>query len=117
MLCKWVQDPLEDFGDCAEILEALTGEHYDEEELLEISRRINSIQRLWNVHEGLGKKDDFLPKRCYEEPIPDGPAEGFVSDREQDERWLDMYYEEMGWDEDGRPDEEDLESFLEGIDD
>ncbi|VUT24416.1 MAG: Tungsten-containing aldehyde ferredoxin oxidoreductase [Candidatus Methanolliviera sp. GoM_oil] len=116
MLCKFIQDSL-DMEDCADALKFLTGEEYEVEELMEISNRIQSILRLWNVHEGMSRKDDYLPKRCYEEPIPNGPAEGAIADREEDDRWLDMYYEHRGWDKDGRPDEKNLEEFLEGLND
>jgi Aldehyde:ferredoxin oxidoreductase len=93
---------------CAKVLEVLTGEAYGDEELTKISRRIQSILRLWDVREGIDRKDDYLPKRCYEEPVPDGPAKGAVANREEEDRWLDMYYEKRGWDENGRPREEIL---------
>ncbi|RZN64255.1 MAG: aldehyde:ferredoxin oxidoreductase [Candidatus Methanoliparum thermophilum] len=109
--CKFYQDSM-DIKDCVEVLNALTGEEYDEEELLTISNRIQSLLRLWNVREGITREDDHLSKRCYEEPVPDGPAEGAVSDRKEEDRWLDIYYDKRGWDKDGKPDEKSLEEFM-----
>lgn len=112
--CKFYQDAM-DMKDCVEVLNALTGEEYDEEELLTISDRVESLLRLWNIHEGITREDDHLSKRCYEEPVPDGPAKGAVADRGEEDRWLDIYYERRGWDKDGRPDEESLEEFMEDM--
>ena len=107
VICRFFGDSF-DMEDCAKALEVLTGEAYGAEELTKISRRIQSILRLWDVREGIDRKDDYLPKRCYEEPVPDGPAKGAVANREEEDRWLDMYYEKRGWDENGRPREEIL---------
>jgi len=109
VLCRFLGDAF-DMENCAKVLEVLTGEAYGAEELTKISRRIQSILRLWDVREGIDRKDDHLPKRCYEEPVPDGPAKGAVANREEEDRWLDMYYEKRGWDENGRPREEILRS-------
>ncbi|MHA1332174.1 MAG: aldehyde ferredoxin oxidoreductase C-terminal domain-containing protein, partial [Candidatus Hodarchaeales archaeon] len=62
--------------------------------------RIYNLQRLFNIREGITRKDDTLPKRLLEEPLPEGPAEGHVIDLEP---LLDLYYEYRGWDHNGKP--------------
>jgi aldehyde:ferredoxin oxidoreductase len=55
---------------------AVTGWNYSDEEAVNIADRIYTLERLFNVREGFSKKDDSLPWRCLNEPMPDGPAQG-----------------------------------------
>ena len=50
------------------------------------------------VREGFRRKDDTLPKRFLEEPIPKGPSQGMVISRENLDKMLDEYYSFRGWD-------------------
>ncbi|MBI3303437.1 MAG: aldehyde ferredoxin oxidoreductase family protein, partial [Deltaproteobacteria bacterium] len=60
-------------------LSAATGVPYGLEGLLQIGERIWNLERLWNERAGFTGKDDTLPKRILEEPLPSGPAKGEVS--------------------------------------
>ena len=79
---------------------AVTGIVLEEEEALLISERINSLERLFNVREGLTRTDDTLPRRLLKEAMPTGPSKGNTVPLDQ---MLDEYYELMGWDPNGIP--------------
>ena len=80
-------------------LSAATGVPYTLEELVHIGERIWNLERLWNERAGFTGKDDTLPKRILEEPIPSGPAKGEVNRLGE---MLPEYYELRGWDKDGK---------------
>jgi aldehyde:ferredoxin oxidoreductase len=64
------------------------------------------VEKLFNLREGFGRKDDTLPERMLKEPIPKGPSEGMVIELDA---MLDEYYLARGWDgETGRPTEQTL---------
>ena len=63
-----------------------------------------TLERLFNVREGMGRGDDLPPRRLLEEPIATGPARGERLDRKGYEQMLTEYYRLRGWDpEDGIP--------------
>ncbi len=84
----------------ADLYNAATGENLTADELLACGDRIFNNERLFNLQEGYSIKDDTLPKRLLEEPMPDGPAKGHVH---QLDKLLPKYYELRGWDEKGVP--------------
>jgi aldehyde:ferredoxin oxidoreductase len=73
-----------------------------------IGDRICTLERLILNREGIRRKDDNLPRRIMEEPLPEGMAKGRVITREMYDEMLDEYYEVRGWDADGVPREETL---------
>ena len=83
---------------------------YTPEELMEAGERINNIERLFNIREGVSRKDDTLPDRYFQEPTPAGLdlVKGRVIDRMKFDQMLDEYYEIHGWDKDGNPTPETL---------
>jgi len=99
---------IEDF---ANVLPAATGEPSfgKIDELLLIGNRIVNLERCFNVREGITRKDDTLPKRFLEEPMPEGPGKGQVVNLKV---MLDEYYRLRGWDlETGIPKIETLEKL------
>jgi aldehyde:ferredoxin oxidoreductase len=68
-----------------------------------IGERIITLARAFNVREGISRKDDTLPERFFEEPIPEGPSKGMVINKEKFMTILDEYYDLMGWDKNGIP--------------
>jgi aldehyde:ferredoxin oxidoreductase len=88
-------------------LQAVTGWDIAEDELMTIGERIVNVERLFNIRQGLTRKDDTLSERFLKEPIPSGPAKGRVLDLEP---MLDEYYKARRWDaETGRPTQAVLE--------
>ena len=77
-------------------------------ELKKLGARIITLTRVFNVREGFRRKDDTLPPRCLEEPLPEGPAKGHVVHLKE---MLDAYYELRGWDNEGVPTKETLKNL------
>ncbi|MDZ7759588.1 MAG: aldehyde ferredoxin oxidoreductase C-terminal domain-containing protein [Desulfovermiculus sp.] len=81
-----------------DLLHAATGWDVSVQELRLAGERIWNLERLFNVRLGLGRKDDFPPKRLLQEPISTGPAQGETLDVAAFEAMLDAYYKQRGWD-------------------
>jgi aldehyde:ferredoxin oxidoreductase len=80
-----------------ETLNAITGMNFTVNELMTIGERMNNLCRCFNVREGTTRKDDYLPPRFTEEPLPDGPSKGQRITNEELQKMLDNYYELRGW--------------------
>lgn len=78
------------------------------EEVKQLGARVITLTRLFNTREGFTRKDDTLPKRCLEEPLPEGPYKGQVNHLEP---MLNEYYRLRGWDEEGIPTEETVKKI------
>jgi aldehyde:ferredoxin oxidoreductase len=86
----------------AMLVSTATGWNIDYMELLRYGERIWNLIRMFNVREGIGRKDDNLPKR-FKEPLPSGPAKGHRFTDEDLEKMLNEYYSLRGWDQNGIP--------------
>ncbi|MBE0481214.1 MAG: aldehyde ferredoxin oxidoreductase, partial [Dehalococcoidia bacterium] len=73
--------------------------------LMKVGERIFNLERLFNLKAGMTCKDDTLPKRLLEEPMPEGPAKGQVVELH---KMLPEYYRLRGWDDTGVPTSEKL---------
>ena len=67
----------------------------DVDYLWQVGERIFNLERMFNVREGFGRKDDVFPRRFTGEPMPDGPSAGQVFEAEP---LLADYYRARGWD-------------------
>ncbi|MFZ5945931.1 MAG: aldehyde ferredoxin oxidoreductase family protein [Bacillota bacterium] len=83
----------------------VTGYEMTEEKLLFNAEKIFNMEKIYNVKNGFSRKDDTLPKRFTEEPMPDGESKGQIVDLET---LLNNYYKAMGWNNDGIPTAEKL---------
>lgn len=92
-------------GDILSLLTTATGIPYTRESLLKAGERIWNLERIWNFKAGVTGKDDTLPKRIVEEPIPAGPMKGRVNRLSE---MLPEYYRLRGWTPDGQPTAEKL---------
>jgi len=104
VLCDFVPIDVEDFVD---LLNAATGFGYTKEEYLKIGERIWNLARMFNVREGITRKDDDLPERL-KTPLPEGASEGKAITNGMLTTMLDEYYIARGWNEDGIPTMEKL---------
>jgi aldehyde:ferredoxin oxidoreductase len=82
----------------ADILAALTGWDICGEDLLSVGERVINLQRLFNVREGLRRRDDMLPERAMRQP-----AFGFYEKEplcaiRDFGAMLDEYYAARQWD-------------------
>ena len=82
------------------MLSAGTGVQYTGEDLMLVGERIWNLERLFNIREGFGRKDDTLPNRLLKESLSTGPTKGQVVELEP---MLSEYYKFRGWDEEGNP--------------
>ncbi len=92
----------------ARMVRAVSGWDMSVEELERVGERVINLERLFNVREGVRRKDDVLPWRVMHEPIPDGPSAGMHCPPEELSMMLDRYYSLRGWDADGVPTRERL---------
>ena len=93
--------------------EAITGKKLKWEDLLTLSEKIWNLNRCFNFREikDFGRKYDYPPARLYEDPIPNGPNEGHLIEKEEIEKMLTDFYEARGWDSEGKPKKEKLEEL------
>ncbi|MCK5255312.1 MAG: aldehyde ferredoxin oxidoreductase C-terminal domain-containing protein, partial [Deltaproteobacteria bacterium] len=84
-----------------QLITAVVGEQYTEESLRETAKRVITLERKFNIREGFSRKDDTLPPRLLNEPLPEGMAEG--KKVEGLDIMLDEYYQIRGWDKEGNP--------------
>jgi aldehyde:ferredoxin oxidoreductase len=94
-----------------EALNSVTGLNFSVDELMIIGERMNNLCRCFNVREGISRKDDYLPRRFIEEPLPDGPSQGQRITNEELQNMLDNYYELRGWNRMGIPKRKKLEDL------
>jgi aldehyde:ferredoxin oxidoreductase len=90
------------------LLKAATGIKYTQESVMEAGERIWNMERQFNLQAGLSGKDDTLPKRLLETPIPSGPSEGSVAKLSD---ILPEYYKLRGWNKEGVPQKNKLKSL------
>ncbi len=95
--------------DYRDMLNAALGWDFSTEDYLKIGERIWNAERLFNLKAGFDPaKDETLPKRFLEEPMPEGPNKGHVVRLKE---MLPRYYALRGWTEDGRIPKEKAEEL------
>ena len=95
------------------LVSALTGWDIGPRKLIEVADRVYTLKRCFNVREGIGRKEDRLPRRLME-PLATGPTKG--QKVENLDAMLDEAYEALGWDKaTGKPLRKKLEKL--GLDD
>jgi len=93
-------------------LNAVTGWSLGYDEARMIAERQWNMIRCFSAREGFTRKDDQLPWRFTEEPIPEGPMKGSVVPKPVLERMKDDYYQYRGWDrKTGNPTKEKLKNL------
>lgn len=101
-----------EMAELAKLYSLVTGIEMTPEEIAAAGQRINNIARLINVREGLSRKDDTLPWKVMNVPIPDdGPMKGAVVSQDELDLLLDDYYKTRGWTLDGVPTKVKLEEL------
>jgi len=91
--------------DYRDMFNAIVGEDWTTDKLLEAGERIWNLERTFNLNAGVQPEQDKLPKRLLTEPISDGPSKGHVHRLAE---LLPQYYKERGWNEKGIPTEDRL---------
>jgi len=91
------------------LVNAATGHGYTVDGLKQVGERSWTMERLFNLREGIGKKDDTLPERLFTTPIHDGPSKGAVVNKADFDNELEEYYALWGWTREGVPTKESLD--------
>ena len=102
ILCKFTRK-IWDFDLKAKVYSLVTGIPMTGDELHKAGERISNLARLYNIREGLTRKDDNLPPRVMKDPIPSGISKGSYVSQEDLDILLDGYYEARGWTKEGVP--------------
>lgn len=119
IVCKFSRGVYPDaFGDLAKYYTLDTGITMTPQELQKIGERINNLGRLINIREGFTRKDDHMPPKVMDVPIPDeGVSKGAHVTQAELDLLLDDYYETRGWTKEGVPTMEKLNEIgLEDLD-
>ena len=99
------------YSNIARLCSAATGWDLEEKDVKIIGERVWNLTRLFNVREGLSRKNDTLPERISKDQLKRGRAEGHVVSIADFNIMLDEYYKLRGWDEEGRPKEAKLKEL------
>jgi len=91
-----------------EWLNLVTGWSMDLKEFMQIGERIFNLKRLFNVREGISRKDDSLPPRILIHKRGEG---GSADNLPPLGEMLSRYYHYRGWDELGIPSEEKIKEL------
>jgi len=102
MFCKFIRGCFKDFHEEAvEFYRLATGLDLTTQDLKQVGERVCNLKKYFNIREGWTKKDDWLPARLLEEPLPDGGDKGTTLTPEELRLMIDDYYAARGWTEDG----------------
>ena len=98
------------FDEFSKLIYYNTGLEVSPLEIWGIADRAYTLERLFNIREGLTREDDRLVDRYFDEPTPVGLpiVRGKKLDREKFREMLDEYYRLHEWGEDGVPKPETL---------
>ena len=99
------------FTEFSKLIQLNVGLEFSEMDLWECANRCYTIERLFNLREGMTRADDMLSDRYFDGPTQLGlpVARGKCIDRDRFEAMLDEYYRLHEWDEAGIPTPELLE--------
>ncbi len=101
-----------------DLISAATEMEFTSKSLREVGRRVLDTERLINADFGLSRSDDTLPKRYFDDPMSGRQAQGHHVDRDKFQHMLDDYYDERGWDRNGRlsPErKEEIDNLLDAL--
>ena len=95
----------------ADLLSVGLGREVTPEELTRSGERIWNLTRLYNLRAGFTSADDSLPAKLQKQGLKKGPHESRTLPLADFQHMLAKYYEARGWDKNGRPRPEKLESL------
>lgn len=103
-VCNFTAAPLFSlsFDRLVDAVKAITGWETSLWELLRVGERAVIMSRMFNIKAGVRPEADRLFWRLHE-PLAAGPFKGHSIDPEAFEKAVKLYYQMMGWSEEGRP--------------
>jgi aldehyde:ferredoxin oxidoreductase len=93
-----------------EIVRSVTGWNTTAFELMKVVERGNTLARIFNLREGFTEKDDWLPPRFFK-PKTSGALNETSVNPEDLQKAKVLYYDMMGWTEQGVPKQSKLEEL------
>jgi len=93
-----------------EIVRSVTGWNTTAFELMKVVERGNTLARIFNLREGFTEKDDWLPPRFFK-PKTSGALNETSVNPEDLQKAKVLYYDMMGWTEQGVPKQSALEEL------
>jgi aldehyde:ferredoxin oxidoreductase len=96
-MCRFVSYQLK-CDHYAQMLSEATGWETSTADIMRASEMIFNLTRLYNIREGFTREDDYVPPRCFDDPVPSGPTRGSSLRREEFNEALEKFYEISGWD-------------------
>jgi len=93
-----------------EIVRSVTGWNTTAYELMKVVERGNTLARIFNLREGFTEKDDWLPQRFFKPKTSGALNKTSVNPEELQQAKL-LYYDMMGWTEQGVPKQSALEEL------
>jgi aldehyde:ferredoxin oxidoreductase len=104
-MCKFVYGPawqLFDLDRMVAAVQAITGWNVTLWELMRVGERRLNMLRAFNAREGVGVEADVAPPKLFA-PLQGGATDGVAVTPEEVAEAKALYYQMVGWDEDGRP--------------
>jgi aldehyde:ferredoxin oxidoreductase len=99
ILCRFYRD-LYQWDELSTMIQATTGMDLTVQSMRNIAGAILDNIRRFNLREGLTPEDDRIPKRFFQEALPES---GKIITEGQMKQLLNEYYKERGWNEKGEP--------------
>ena len=100
--CKFLRKAFNDFyEESAQVYTMITGWDMSLDELKQAGERIHNLKKLFNIREGWNRRDDALPPRTLQEPLPTGVVAGVGLTQEELDYMIAGYYQARGWNDDG----------------
>lgn len=103
----WCYNPI-NLDDHINLVSYAAGLGLDLPKAMNIAKRIGTLTRAYNVITGIRKKDDSVPEK-YFRITPQPPY--FKLDREKFNKMVSTYYKLRGWNSEGIPTKEELNSL------
>ncbi|NLD50351.1 MAG: aldehyde ferredoxin oxidoreductase family protein [Clostridiaceae bacterium] len=99
-----------DYNKTVDIVKAVTGWNSTVYEAMKVGERSIQMARVFNIREGITSEYDCLPERSYL-PTTNGALKETSVDKDKFRQALLNFYKEMGWSENGIPDDYTLEKL------
>ncbi len=118
MFCKFIRGCFKDlYAESAQFYTLTTGIEMTAEDVRKLGERAWNLKKAFNIREGWTREDDWLPPRCFKDPIVNPKdGKGYVVKPEDLRMMIDAYYEARGWTKEGLiPKEKLIELGLEDI--
>jgi aldehyde:ferredoxin oxidoreductase len=77
--CAFLSNGMSD-DSLAQLIASATGQEFGAADIYLTGERVNTLERVFNVREGLRAVDDVLPRRLCDEPLAEGPLAGQTVD-------------------------------------